>query len=809
MNFARFLSIFGVLAGTSTALAQTTTVDFDTFPGGAAVPADSLITNEYPGVVFSTEARSPIANSFEALSLPNALHGDGPNAGASDIYMAFSPAVQSVEFVARGVGRRGLTVTAYSVLNAVIDTQTVSNPGTGAGISNPVSLSGAGIVRVELVQPNTTEAVESYAMDNLTFTRAAVAAVCGNGTEEAGEACDDGNLVGCDTCAADCSAVTTPGCLVGLTCFADGAPNPLNSCQACDPDASGFGFTNLANDTACDDGLFCSTGDACQAGLCVGAARSCADGLACTVDVCDEVGDDCNNTITLGCAIEGMCVAAGTTDPTNSCMACNPAVSQVAYSPVADGALCDDGAFCTAADSCSAGTCGGTALDCGDGLACTADSCDEIADSCVNALRADSCLIAGACVASAALDPTNPCLACNPGDSTTMFTNVLNGTACDDGAFCTETDSCTEGVCGGSARDCSDGLSCTLDTCDEVGDECSNELTATSCTIDGMCVADGALDPTNPCMACNAATDMNAYTPVMDGTACDDGAFCTEVDSCSAGACLGTLRTCDDMLDCTADSCAEAIGECLNVLDGGCLIDGECVPDETIDEDNACQICDPEVATTEYSPVEDGTLCSDPSCVDRTITPASTCMSATCVAAEPMECPDGVACEDGNVCAGGCTMDAQCLGDDFCSAEGVCVPDGENGEDCERANQCGSGFCAVDDGVCCDTSCSGLCQGCASGACTAHAAGTDPEDECGDQMCNGSAMCEAPAGTDAGPGMDVGPGADGGLDAGVVGGAVTGGACAASPGTSGSGLRIFGLGLLGLLIRRRRTRRIK
>lgn len=802
MNLARHFAFLSVLLGTSGALAQTTNVDFDTFPGGAAVPSGTEIISQYPGVTFSSSVEECRALNVQPESAPNALSGGRTT--QTDIYMSFALPMQRVQFVARSVGDNGLTSTAFNAAGVAVDSASIIGPSTGANRSDLVTLNGVGIVRVTVAQTFSVSA-EGYLIDDLEFERGAVS-TCGNNVMEAGEACDDGNTTGCDACAADCSAVTTPGCLVGLACVTDGTPNPTNSCQVCDPDANRVGFTNVSNGTVCDDGLFCSTADSCTAGVCAGGARSCADGLSCTVDSCNEAADSCSNVISGGCVIDGMCVAAGTPDPFNSCMACNPATSTSAYTAISDGSSCSDGAFCTTADTCTAGRCAGVALDCGDGLSCTTDSCNELTDSCDNALQADSCLIGGACVGGSALNPANQCQACNPSASTSAYTNVMNGTACDDGAFCTETDSCTEGTCGGSARDCSDGLSCTLDTCDEAADVCDSELTAMSCTIDGMCVADGATDPANPCMACNPSVDMGAYTPVMDGTTCDDGAFCTDVDTCTAGACGGTMRTCDDGLDCTVDSCAEAIAECVNVLDGGCLIDGTCVAEDTIDEDNLCQICDSDVATSEFSPLADGTLCSDPSCMDRTITPGATCMSAICVVADPMPCPGGLACQDENVCAGGCTMDAECLGEEFCNVDGECVPDGDNGTDCERANQCGSGFCAVDDGVCCDTSCSGLCQGCSTGACTAHPAGTDPEDECGAQMCNGSAMCEPPAGTDAGPGTDVGPGGDGGVDAGEEGGTVSGGACSASPGTGNSGLPLLGLGLIGLLIRRRRSR---
>ena len=796
MNLAQYLALIIVLLGTSSALAQTTVVNFDTFPGGAAVPDLEVVTNQYPGVVFSSPGSDAFVSDFEAQSAPWALR---PRT-TYDINMEFSPSVSEVSFTAGGVGNNGMLVRAFNGAGVVVDSVTLTGVGSGNGNAEAVSLSGVGIVRV-LASRAVMASTEKFAIDDLTFGRPVVVAVCGNGVMEAGEACDDGNTSGCDACAADCSAVTAPGCLVGLICVTDGTPNPTNSCQVCDPDTNRVGFSSVTNGTACDDGLFCTTADSCTAGVCRGGARSCADTLSCTTDLCDEAADSCINRVSTGCVIDNMCIAAGTPDPLNACRTCNPTLSTTTYSAVVNGTACNDGAFCTTADTCTAGTCAGVARDCGDALTCTTDTCNEVSDSCQNTLQADNCLIGGVCVAGSSLNPSNQCQACNPGASVSAFTNVMNGTSCNDGAFCTEADACTEGACGGSARDCSDDLSCTLDTCDEATDMCNNALTATSCTIDGMCVADGSPDPTNPCMACNPSVDMGAYTPVMDGTMCDDGAFCTQVDSCTAGVCGGTARTCDDALDCTVDSCAEAIGECVNVLDGGCLIDGVCIDDDAIDEDNVCQLCDPDVATTEFSPVADGTLCSDPTCMDRTLTPASTCLAATCVAAESMPCPGGLTCEDANVCGGGCTMDSQCLADNFCNDDGECVPDADNGETCERANQCGSGFCAVDDGVCCDTSCRGLCQGCGTGACTAHAAGTDPENECGDQMCNGSAMCEVPAGTDAGPGMDVGTGADVGVDA---GGTVSGGACAAAPGTDGPGLPLLGLGLLGLLIRRRR-----
>jgi hypothetical protein len=83
----------------------------------------------------------------------------------------------------------------------------------------------------------------------------------------------------------------------------------------------------------------------------------------------------------------------------------------------------------------------------------------------------------------------------------------------------------------------------------------------------------------------------------------------------------------------------------------------------------------------------------------------------------------------------------------------------ENGASCIAAGQCESGFCA--DGVCCETVCEGLCVSCAvsgsAGTCTAHAAGTDPDNDCADDgasscrtdgECDGAGACRRyPEGT--------------------------------------------------------------
>lgn len=94
-------------------------------------------------------------------------------------------------------------------------------------------------------------------------------AVCGNGTIEAGEACDDGNTANGDCCSATC---------------------------AFEPDGS-----SCADATVCNGDETCDGAGACQPGT----ALDCDDGIPCTADGCDDVGGCLNDA-----APRGGCLAA-------------------------------------------------------------------------------------------------------------------------------------------------------------------------------------------------------------------------------------------------------------------------------------------------------------------------------------------------------------------------------------------------------------------------------------------------------------------------------------------------------------------
>ncbi len=821
----------------SRASAQNFSIDFETFPGGAQtspglIPADSYISMGVTSITVNSAFQCFLL-AAPAFSQNNAV---GQASFQPVIDIAFSPAVVSVTVDALDVGSGDVIMEAFNSSNVVIASQTVNGtdpPFLGIGNVHTVTVAAAGIVRVRVRQPNGDD---GFLVDNLRYTRA----VCGDGTVAPNETCDDGNTNPCDGCNATCSAVDVVGCFIGGVCVADGALNPSNGCQVCDratdndayvstdqgttcddgqfctvneacdgngacvvggnrscndslsctndscdevnnecdhdltsgciiggacvatgardvsdcracvPGTSTTAYTALANATSCDDGQFCSIGDACNgSGQCLSSgARDCADTLACTQDGCNEMTNACEHPVVDGCLIAGQCVADSTNNPTNNCQACLPTTSRTTYSPKPAMSACDDGQFCTVNDQCNGqSACLGSARNCSDSATCTDDSCDETNDECDHALTT-GCLINGVCVTDGAENPSNQCQACIPTTATGAYSNKGAATACSDGQFCTTADACNgSGACvGGPARSCDDGLSCTSDSCDEDDDRCEVVISA-GCRIGNACVPDGSVNPSNPCQVCNATLSQTEWSPTALGTACDDGLFCTTTDGCNgAGSCVGLQRDCSDAFSCTQDICNDTTDACENPLVAGCIIDGACVPEGQDDPTSPCRECVPSASVSDYSNRMQGDRCGDPSCTMGTLTPAATCdANGECIEQAPMTC-NGAVCADAVSCTGNCTGDMDCLETHYCAPSGMCVPDGDDGDPCARGDMCQSGFCA--DGVCCNTACNGVCVSCnqptSVGMCTPYMAGTDPQMECGVGMvCNGASnpMC--------------------------------------------------------------------
>jgi hypothetical protein len=209
--------------------------------------------------------------------------------------------------------------------------------------------------------------------------------------------------------------------------------------------------------------------------------------------------------------------------------------------PCAADADCDDGLFCTGQESCVGGFCvKGPPVLCpvGDTVDCTEDVCDETLKGCVSQPSDARCDDGQFCNGFETCDPVNGCQppsrqpTCNDdGVACTIevCSEAIKGcahqpdnTACDDGKFCTGFEFCDVNLgCQTSGFPCNDGIACTNDVCDET----------TFCSF------------------------------VPDDTKCNDGLFCTGVETCVPF--LGCQTTGDPCPG--PDRCDENIDQCVPI----------------------------------------------------------------------------------------------------------------------------------------------------------------------------------------------------------------------------------------------------
>ena len=252
-------------------------------------------------------------------------------------------------------------------------------------------------------------------------------------------------------------------------------------------------------DGACP-GDACVVGGACQAGKCVGTPVDCDDGNLCTADSCDPVAGcqhapaagtcDDGNLCTVGDQCEGGQCVPGVDrlkcNDDNACTddGCVPATGCVYIPNVAPchDARCQDGSF-YAGTKCSKGACPAqVAVPCGDGNACTDDTCDP-AVGCLNpdntnlcaAAKCDGLVHHADAVCAGAACPAQVLTNCDDGNLCTDdkcdpaggCSHLANSRDCDDGSVCTQGDVCQpDATCKGTAISCDDGDTCTIDSCD-------------------------------------------------------------------------------------------------------------------------------------------------------------------------------------------------------------------------------------------------------------------------------------------------------------------------------------------------------
>ncbi len=232
--------------------------------------------------------------------------------------------------------------------------------------------------------------------------------------------------------------------------------NPCTD-EACDPEQ---GCVFPFNTAPCDDGNPCTVDDTCTDGACLGAPLDVDDDNVCTDDGCDPASGPFHTVNTLPCddgdactvgdvCADGLCTAGPDPldcDDQNQCTSDSCDAATGCVHATTDGADCDDQDACTEGDTCHEDTCLGAAVDCDDGNACTADSCDP-ADGCHNDL-----IVSGTCRphivvtypprgATIAGDPANPIVtvtgtvSSGAGPITSFTINGVDVPVADDGSF--------------------------------------------------------------------------------------------------------------------------------------------------------------------------------------------------------------------------------------------------------------------------------------------------------------------------------------------------------------------------------------
>jgi len=263
-----------------------------------------------------------------------------------------------------------------------------------------------------------------------------------------------GNTGLCDT---DCSKIDTPDCNVAV-CNDGQYPGTVGECVVVPED----------NGTTCDDGMFCTTGDACVDGACVGGPQNtCGMQVGpCEEVSCDEGSQTCSSsaanngaacTPTDLCMVNGVCTNGNCVGEAKDCLfapkgdceksVCDPAdgMCKPEADPTLDGQSCiDQNDLCSDGNTCSGGVCSGgfpkdcSALDVG----CQIGVCDAATGMCTG----QAVMPGGTCY-----DGIGPCESGTCDASMNCVPSALpNGTSCDDFSVCTSGDTCMSGVCTGT-----------------------------------------------------------------------------------------------------------------------------------------------------------------------------------------------------------------------------------------------------------------------------------------------------------------------------------------------------------------------
>ena len=304
---------------------------------------------------------------------------------------------------------------------------------------------------------------------------ACVEVLCGNGTLNPGEECDDGNLVPRDGCETTCrfSCHTADECR-------EAPDNPCTT-DSCAPVSGGQLCVRTNNTLACDDGNACTSGDACAGGVCRGTAIDAdgdgyGPGASCGGD-CNDADRTVNPGATELCnGVDDDCSGVPDDGPS---MTCRQGTTRG----------CTAAGGCVGTEACASTTCTWSGL-----CAVTAtETCNGLDDDCDTATDEGYACVRGAtrtCTATGGCIGTETCTVACAWSGTCVVTaaEVCNGvdddcdTLIDETFSCRRgaTESCTRtgatGTCSGTrtcGTDCTWGacLVTTAETCNGLDDD--------------------------------------------------------------------------------------------------------------------------------------------------------------------------------------------------------------------------------------------------------------------------------------------------------------------------------------------------
>lgn len=299
------------------------------------------------------------------------------------------------------------------------------------------------------------------------------AVLCGNGTVDAGESCDDGDNNDTNDCTNSCKIN-----LGALGCTDDG---------------------DCAGDVGCGEGGACGgttalcTANAQCVETCIG--NACAP-PAMVGEACDG-GDDVDCVGAVGCSAGGQCGGDGAACAANlSCV--NTCIDSLCAPLGSVGEACDasDASDCAANVACNAaGVCGGS------GSVCTTNA--QCAQTCIGRMCGAAASAGEACDAGDSDDCADGQAVCN--QSVCQFPDGTGSCTAGNQTQVCISGMCAAGVCDGT---CGDGTVDDGESCDAAG-------------------SNGAY----PAM-CSLRCHLNAGQPCAQTMECEEGLVCSTSSSC-------------------------------------------------------------------------------------------------------------------------------------------------------------------------------------------------------------------------------------------------------------------------------------